>query len=341
MQGPPGTGKTRTLLAFIQTLVMHPPRRQSRFLPILACADTNAAVDNIVEGLEGKGIRVVRLGQPAKVGRLVSRVRLPATPSVGRLVSRVSLPAPSLVGRIFSRVRLPAASLVGRLVSRVSLPGPSLVGRILGRVRPPATSVLGRLICRVSLPAPSFGGARFRQSQAACHLFDRPCFHSGLLQCLRCWGCYCAGGYQALGVGGHTVSACRGGASCQQSQSVVSPCKLLIAMFPICFALTPMQLWGALWRSITVMRFGQSANLAVLLRTPDLDRLSAQCLLPPCLLWTALAHMQLRAPLLTGLQANAACLACCTCPLRQKLPAHLGQVVCPCPCQASSKTWCT
>jgi hypothetical protein len=36
--------------------------------PVLACGDTNAAVDNLVEGLLNKKLRVVRLGQPAKVG---------------------------------------------------------------------------------------------------------------------------------------------------------------------------------------------------------------------------------------------------------------------------------
>lgn len=36
--------------------------------PILACADTNAATDNLVEGLVERGINVTRLGQPAKVG---------------------------------------------------------------------------------------------------------------------------------------------------------------------------------------------------------------------------------------------------------------------------------
>lgn len=42
-------------------------RRWSAIGPILACGDTNAAVDNLVEGLANKKLRVVRLGQPAKV----------------------------------------------------------------------------------------------------------------------------------------------------------------------------------------------------------------------------------------------------------------------------------
>lgn len=63
-QGPPGTGKTRTLLALIRVLCTAglPEGR-----PILATADTNAAVDNVVEGLAGCGVRVVRVGLPAKV----------------------------------------------------------------------------------------------------------------------------------------------------------------------------------------------------------------------------------------------------------------------------------
>lgn len=66
VQGPPGTGKTRTLLAFIEIMVKT-PSKIFPFAPILACADTNAAVDNIVEGLVQRGVKVVRLGQPAKV----------------------------------------------------------------------------------------------------------------------------------------------------------------------------------------------------------------------------------------------------------------------------------
>ena len=69
-QGPPGTGKTRTLLALLEILarIGGAPGRLQRMGPILACADTNAATDNLVEGLVERGINVTRLGQPAKVG---------------------------------------------------------------------------------------------------------------------------------------------------------------------------------------------------------------------------------------------------------------------------------
>lgn len=69
-QGPPGTGKTRTLLGLVEVLVrtaLLQPDRHAAMGPILACADTNAAVDNLAEGLDGLGLRVVRVGQPAKV----------------------------------------------------------------------------------------------------------------------------------------------------------------------------------------------------------------------------------------------------------------------------------
>ena len=79
LQGPPGTGKTRTLLAYMEVMVKTPPRQP--LTPILACADTNAAVDNIVEGLVERGIRVVRLGQPAKVSLPARCYALPVHPS--------------------------------------------------------------------------------------------------------------------------------------------------------------------------------------------------------------------------------------------------------------------
>jgi hypothetical protein len=52
--------------------VLLQPERWKAMGPLLACADTNAAVDNLVEGLADKGLKVVRLGNPAKV-RALSR----------------------------------------------------------------------------------------------------------------------------------------------------------------------------------------------------------------------------------------------------------------------------
>ena len=50
--------------------VVRTPSLLHPFTPLLACADTNAAVDNLVDGLVRRGIDVVRLGQPAKVHAL-------------------------------------------------------------------------------------------------------------------------------------------------------------------------------------------------------------------------------------------------------------------------------
>ncbi|MDQ7083298.1 MAG: AAA domain-containing protein [Aquificota bacterium] len=60
IHGPPGTGKTTTLVASIEAHVREGYR-------VLACADSNVAVDNILERLIERGVRAVRIGNPVRV----------------------------------------------------------------------------------------------------------------------------------------------------------------------------------------------------------------------------------------------------------------------------------
>lgn len=88
-QGPPGTGKTRTLMSFIEGAVelaraqgVTGGSKKTGGPIVLACAASNVAVDNILDGLvrerdtddaqglkgqRARGLKVVRLGSPAKV----------------------------------------------------------------------------------------------------------------------------------------------------------------------------------------------------------------------------------------------------------------------------------
>ncbi|MEK7390395.1 MAG: AAA domain-containing protein [Elusimicrobiota bacterium] len=59
VHGPPGTGKTTVLVEIIRQHVARGER-------VLATAPSNIAVDNILEKLIGLGLRVVRLGHPAR-----------------------------------------------------------------------------------------------------------------------------------------------------------------------------------------------------------------------------------------------------------------------------------
>ncbi len=66
IHGPPGTGKTIACIEIIAQLVEH-DREQKRNSKILAAADSNVAVDNLVERLDEIGVEVVRIGHPARV----------------------------------------------------------------------------------------------------------------------------------------------------------------------------------------------------------------------------------------------------------------------------------
>jgi len=64
IQGPPGTGKTMTAIEIINQAVKNDKT-------ILATADSNTAVDNLVERLVDSGLKVVRAGHPIRVTPLL------------------------------------------------------------------------------------------------------------------------------------------------------------------------------------------------------------------------------------------------------------------------------
>jgi energy-coupling factor transporter ATP-binding protein EcfA2 len=61
VHGPPGTGKTTTLVQAIKAL-LHQNNKQ-----VLVVAPSNTAVDLLTEKLDEEGLRVVRIGNPARV----------------------------------------------------------------------------------------------------------------------------------------------------------------------------------------------------------------------------------------------------------------------------------
>jgi predicted DNA helicase len=66
IHGPPGTGKTITCIEVIQQAI-----KQGK--TVLATADSNVAVDNIVEWLVKRGVEAVRVGHPARVNPLLRK----------------------------------------------------------------------------------------------------------------------------------------------------------------------------------------------------------------------------------------------------------------------------
>jgi predicted DNA helicase len=69
IHGPFGTGKTRTLVELIRQEV-------ERGHKVLATAESNVAVDNIVERLVGSGIKIVRVGHPSRVSKALHETTL-------------------------------------------------------------------------------------------------------------------------------------------------------------------------------------------------------------------------------------------------------------------------
>ncbi len=71
IHGPPGTGKTTTLVAAIGQVVQTEKQ-------VLVCAPSNAAVDLLAEKLTLQGLKVVRLGHPARITENILNMTLDA-----------------------------------------------------------------------------------------------------------------------------------------------------------------------------------------------------------------------------------------------------------------------
>ena len=65
IHGPPGTGKTRTLVEIIRLEVKAGRKK------VLFAAASNTAVDNMCERLQETGLKIVRLGNPARVAEKI------------------------------------------------------------------------------------------------------------------------------------------------------------------------------------------------------------------------------------------------------------------------------
>jgi ATP-dependent RNA/DNA helicase IGHMBP2 len=78
IHGPPGTGKTHTIVALLQAW-------RAREERVLALADSNAAVDHLAGRAAAAGLRVLRLGHPARFRPEIAALGLEARVRAGML----------------------------------------------------------------------------------------------------------------------------------------------------------------------------------------------------------------------------------------------------------------
>ena len=71
IHGPPGTGKTQVIVALLRVLASEQRRAW-------ALADSNAAVDHLALRASAAGLKVIRLGHPARIGNAVAPLTLDA-----------------------------------------------------------------------------------------------------------------------------------------------------------------------------------------------------------------------------------------------------------------------
>jgi regulator of nonsense transcripts 1 len=95
IQGPPGTGKTQTSATIVFHLAMQQRQQTTHPGPILVCAPSNVAVDQLTEVIHRTGLRVVRLAAKSRESisssieflTLLEQTRNhPGYPDLGRLL---------------------------------------------------------------------------------------------------------------------------------------------------------------------------------------------------------------------------------------------------------------
>eukprot|EP00890_Picochlorum_soloecismus_P000319 jgi/Picsp_1/1288/NSC_04769-R1_regulator of nonsense transcripts 1 homolog len=85
--GPPGTGKTRTVIGFASVICSMRERSmdtKQNLGRVLAIAETNAAADNLLEGIGLLGLRVTRVGQTSRIRPQLRHLSLEAQGEASR-----------------------------------------------------------------------------------------------------------------------------------------------------------------------------------------------------------------------------------------------------------------